>query len=137
MLVPSHLKEDKVKICKCGHLRQEHKDNPDSKYSFPKQCQKCQCSVYMNRKLPNKFSQVFMIFGLISIGFFIFNSVFVYELGLEVQKKTVTIPLNDLILISIGSFTVVALMMFNNAVYPYFQEKKRRSYPIENKGELT
>ena len=125
----------KEKICKCGHSRLDHKENPESKLSIPFQCGKCKCGSYMNRKLPNKTSKFALIYGIVWSGFLagtlIIGSIIIsYYDPTYWIKKDVTNGEAWALIGCICLFAIV-LVAYPLMIRTFFHEKKRKEYPIE------
>lgn len=122
----------KIKICKCGHNRKDHKEKPNSKLSFPNDCKKCKCSKYMNRKLPNKVSFGMLIYGFIIIGLLVFLSVNLILDTYQSWDKQIKISISDFVEIVLSLVLIASLLIGEYSISLYFNEKKRKSYPIED-----
>lgn len=121
----------KDKICKCGHLKDDHKDKPESKFSWSGDCKKCKCSDYMNRKFPNRSSKIILGcwigFSVLLTSSFILMCSWIPS---AIWNKP-EIPVSVLMITLGGVFAIVILSILPTQIASYIEERKRKSYPIE------
>lgn len=130
----------KEKICKCGHKKESHKKNPDSKLSFATYCRNCACNSYLNRNKPFK-SDIFATIVMVAtfIVFLVTSVVLLYELELIIE------PIKDMPshftngelyeLLTILLFGLNAFLFTWFVVSPIltdYSNKKRIKFPIKD-----
>ena len=119
----------KPKICKCGHLRDEHFKQPEKFYSVPNDCNKCKCNDYMRRERPVISDLISLVLGIVIL------SICVIGMILFIPLTTVTdevkIPLKVLGIILECILLIVILMCISPLISPYYWQRKRKTYPIE------
>ncbi len=124
---------NKPRICKCGHLKNEHYDiKPKEKYSTG-QCSKCKCSKYLSRKLPNFSSKIMLGYGICMIMLAVFIPLWLYfatPIGTHWNDKAV--PIGSVMVCLFGLFAVCAIEIFQRCIVRYFYEKRRKDFPVEN-----
>ena len=123
----------KERICKCGHDREKHFNKPHRKLSIPSGCIECKCSDYLNRNLPNLFSKIMVILGIGYSGFvvFIISQMFTIKND-KFWNKQADISNGSLFTILACVLLLAVLLVFiPNFIMPYFEEKRRKTYPIE------
>lgn len=128
------LQKKKPRICKCGHNREEHIKQPKKFFSAPGQCNKCQCSEYLNRKRPDKGDLFILIASIIITGFILVPVVDVWviePLPQEKLHKQISISEGTLLSIMSGILIIGGLIFGTYMITPYFTAKKRKEFPIE------
>lgn len=92
----------------------------------------------MNNKLPDLKSKIGAVIALVTmliiIGSFIALLISVYVLYEMSDKEPITLPMKDMLIISLASLVVMAVILSGglwNVFYDYFIEKRRPTYPLK------
>lgn len=126
-------------ICKCGHEKSLHK-NKKSKLSFAGHCKNCPCSVYLNRKRPDKIDKLSVILcaGL-GIAFVVLTYAMLINsnpkmTGLENELITFTYLelYNMMALVFFGIDIFIIFWLVLDPIVELYRNKKRPDFPIDN-----
>ena len=123
----------RIRICKCGHLKNEHFDKKPKEFYSTGQCNKCKCSRYLNRKLPNLSSKFLLYYGVAAMTFFIFSvpvMYFITPIGKHWDDKVM--PVSIVMLCILGLFLIGSIIVFQSCILRYYYEKRIRIFPIED-----
>lgn len=132
----------KVKYCKCGHEKNQHKKK-NSKLPVTSYCRECPCSLYLNRKLPDKLSYVSTI---LTVGLFAFFMIISYVMitgsdpaltGIEDQIISITIgEIHKILFLIVVAINIAFLFWFVlDPIFEIINAKKRPEFPIVEKND--
>ena len=122
----------KPKICKCGHDKQDHYKEPRGKLSFPNECNRCKCSDYMKRSLPDFMSKFMLYYGVGVIVLMVIAIPLLYfspEVYNHWNDKVISV--STIMITLFALFGVASLTIFTSFITQYFSEKHRKTYEIE------
>jgi len=124
-----------MKICKCGHTRNEHA----RKYLNYEDCSKCRCSDYLRRDKPTTLGKILSIILISTVGLIWITFGSMYFLGNDMLTESYDEPYE----ISLGEFLEMNIMwggilflLYTLIVLPIaledFRHKRRIKYPVES-----
>lgn len=73
-----------------------------------------------------------MVYGFIMIGFMIFAGLNIIDISSNIINEQITIKISDIVVMSsLFFFGLAPLLLLQNAILPYFNDKKRKDYSIK------
>ena len=129
----SNFFKNKEQVCKCGHDIKFHYKKPNSIWKSATECNKCKCNSYLNRKHPDKMDLLMLGCGFLVISLFLspIVTVAIYSTP-DVMDKKIEITNGSLVTLSSGLIILLIVFFFMPMfIYPYFDYRKRKTYPIE------
>jgi hypothetical protein len=119
------------RLCKCNHLRSEHHEGILHSVG---ECDKCNCSVFMSRDLPNRLSKISVMIGIIIIGFGVFTIGLVSQATSMMTDEDWNKPmeittgqyLEKLLTVALAVIILGIIWVFQLFIMEYFSEKNRR-----------